>query len=338
MKLSSLGDVVHTLPLIAALRAGLDAETRIDWVVGKAFAPLVEWNPHVSAAHILPSKGPGDLWKMGDLLRDQRYDTVMDAQGLLVSGVIALLSGAKRRIGFDANREGNRFFLTDPDVPNEERQHVVQRLLGFCDTVSVPRPARIERIEYLRDLADVSAMLAPALQGGLPLIGCVVGASVANKAWTAERWVECLRALASMGCRPVLLGAKSEMEAAAMIAQDAADAAPLNLVGQTDLTELAAVLARCAVVIGPDSGPTHLAVAVGTPVVGLYGVTDPAKTGPDWGPAPAIVLDFAQTDAPQELRRPRHPTLPDAIARIPVQAVVDATLQLLQGNTGIGTV
>ncbi len=94
---------------------------------------------------------------------------------------------------------------------------------------------------------------------------------------------------------------------------------------------LAATLAQCAVVVGGDSGPTHLAVAVGTPVVGLYGVTDSARTGPRWGPAPATVLDFNEV-APPHTRRPRHNTVPDALARIPTRATADAVLALLRGG------
>lgn len=102
-----------------------------------------------------------------------------------------------------------------------------------------------------------------------------------------------------------------------------------NLAGKTPLRVLASLLACCDVVVGGDSGPTHLAVAVGTPVVGLYGVTDPVRTGPDWGPAPAVVLDFAEQDAPPAQRRPRHPAVADALARIPPEAVAEATLRLL---------
>lgn len=328
VKLSSLGDVVHALPLVQALRAGLGADAVIGWAVSRAFAPLIEKNPHISWVHVLPSKSVPDLWAFGQELRPYDYDTVMDAQGLFVSGVVTLSTGAFRRVGFDTGREGNRLFLTDPIVPNRERVHVVQRLLGFCEAVNVPRPERIEAQSYLTT-TDVSALLEPATKIAGPVVGCIVGASVANKAWTAERWINCLKLLADGGARPVLLGAKNEMDAAEAIARAAGDTVAANLVGQTNLLELASVLAKCAVVIGPDSGPTHLAVAVGTPVVGLYGVTDPAKTGPDWGPAPAIVLDYAEADAPPETRRPRHPTLTDAIARIPAQAVADAAFRLI---------
>ncbi|MBC7806432.1 MAG: glycosyltransferase family 9 protein [Akkermansiaceae bacterium] len=328
VKLSSLGDVVHALPLAQALRSGLGADTVIAWAVSRAFAPLVENNPYLSWTHVLPSKNARDLWAFGQELRSYDYDTVMDAQGLFVSGAVTLATGAFRRVGFDTGREGNRLFLTDPIVPNRERVHVVDRLLGFCESVNVPRPERIEAQSHLAT-TDVSLLLEPAKSAAGPLVGCIIGASVPEKTWAAERWIACLRMLSEAGMRPILLGAQNEADAANTIARGAGDAVAANLVGQTNLLELASVLAKCAVAIGPDSGPTHLAVAVGTPVVGLYGVTDPAKTGPDWGPAPSIVLDYAEADAPPETRRPRHPTLTDALARIPAQAVADAAFRLI---------
>ncbi len=320
--------MVHALPLAQALRAGLAPDAVIAWAVGESFAPLLEANPYLSWTHVLPSKGPRDLWDFGQVLRPYDYDTALDAQGLFVSGAVTLSSGARRRVGFDGGREGNRFFLTDPIVPNTERIHVVERLLGFCEAVNVPRPAKIEAQTWLAG-ADVSALLEPARRGGAPLVGCVVGASVASKSWTSERWAACVRLLADAGVRPVLLGSPGEAGAAEVVERIAGDATGANLVGKTSLPELASVLAGCAVVVGPDSGATHLAVAVGVPVVGLYGVTDPARTGPDWGPARSIVLDYAIDDAPPETRRPRHPTLPDALARIPPQAVADAVLRLI---------
>ncbi len=325
VKLSSLGDVVHALPLLQALRGGLSPDAVIAWAVAKPFASLLENNPYLSWTHVLPSKSAADVWRFGQELRSHGYETAFDAQGLFVSGAVTLLSGAARRVGFDGNREGNRAFLTDAVVPSRERVHVVQRLLGFCDTLDIPRPARIEPQSYLAG-TDVSALLEPFAGGDAPIVGCVIGASVANKSWTLPQWVRCLVILRRAGCRSVLLGSADEAEAADALRSDNV----LNLAGKTSLPELASVLAKCNVVIGPDSGVTHLAVAVGTPVVGLYGVTDPAKTGVLWGSAPALVLDYAEADAPPALRRARHPTLTDALARIPAQAVADAAMRLIR--------
>jgi heptosyltransferase I len=168
---------------------------------------------------------------------------------------------------------------------------------------------------------------------GKPVIGFVVGASTANKAWPAERWSEAADLLNRQGASIVLLGSSAEVETAHAIRIAPGGAAQIiSLVGKTPLPVLASVLAQCDVVIGGDSGPTHLAVAVGTPVVGLYGVTDPVRTGPQWGSARAIVLDYAETESPAETRRPRHNKLPDALARIPAEAVASAAMSLLDSR------
>jgi len=257
---------------------------------------------------------------------------------LLVSGLVTRLSGAKTRIGYDWGREGNRFFLTHPVVPARPRIHAVERALGFCDALGVPRLAPRPQ-EYLAAAESVQASKLLTGIEGLS-VGCIVGASTPEKAWPSERWAELARLLADEGRNVILLGAKGEAGAAEAIQQQAGGAITRNLVGKTTRArELAAVLARCDAVVGGDSGPTHLAVALGVPVVGLYGVTDPIRTGPQWGPAPSTVLDYVEADAPPESRRPRHPTVAGALARIPAAAVAEAVRGLLTDDAGapVGT-
>lgn len=315
VKLSSLGDVVHTLPLIEALRHGGEPELHLAWAVRKAFAPLVLGNPHLSAVHVLEEKSLGATLAFGKTLKAERFDTALDPQGLFVSGLLTFLSGAPRRIGLDKNREGNKLFLTDASIASTHRAHQVEKLAGFCDALGIPRLA-----------PRVQSYLAGDAPRERTWIGCIIGASTPDKTWPLERWKSLIAALEKQGLTPVLLGGPgAEAEAAAQVAS----AGCVNLAGKTKLPELAKTVAQCAVVIGADTGPLHLAVAVGTPAIGLYGVTDPARTGPSWGPAPAIVLDFVEKEAPPESRRPRHGTIPDALARIPVEAVLEAITRLL---------
>jgi heptosyltransferase-1 len=317
VKLSSLGDVVHALPLLEALRVGLGEAMQISWVVRPKFADLLHGNPHLSQRHLFR----GNLWEITHKLRAERFDVALDTQGLFVSGMVTRLSGARRRIGFDVNREGNRLFLTEAVVPARERQHVVERLMGFCEAMGIPRlPVRVQSYLANGECEAAETLLLPA--HSTPKVGCILGASTLAKAWSPARWAELLRLLERDGLQPVLLGGPGEVALAEQLGSG------LNLVGKTSPRVLASVLARCQVVVGGDSGPTHLAVAVGTPVVGLYGVTDPARTGPQWGVAPSIVLDLAKKDAPPETRRPRHPTLHDAIERIPAEAVLEAVRRL----------
>lgn len=340
VKLSSLGDVVHALPLAEALRAGLGPDAQIAWAVKRRFADLLCGNPHLSAVYELKGSGAGDILAFGKTLRagEQRFDAALDAQGLFVSGAVTRLSGARLRIGLDRNREGNTLFLTHPVVPSRRRAHMVDKVLGFCDALGVPRVAPRPQTYLARsEASQADELLSPARSVSGPIIGFIVGASTADKAWPVERWTQTARLLSDQGARIVLLGGPAEKDAADAILRDAGGAAASNLTGETgSLRTLAAILARCAVVVGGDSGPMHLAVAVGTPVVGLYGVTDPARTGPDWGPSPSVTLDFAEQDAPPEMRRPRHATLADALARIPAQATASAVLSLLAPGNDAG--
>ena len=314
VKLSSLGDVVHTLPLMEALRAGLGPEAHLVWAVRKAFAPLVLGNPHLSKVMVLEEKSLSATLAFGRQLRAERFDTALDPQGLLVSGLLTFLSGAPRRIGLDKNREGNTLFLTEASVASKHRAHQVEKLMGFCDALEIPRLA-----------PRVQTYLAGDAVRDPNRIGCIIGASTPDKTWPHENWRALFKLLEGRGLTPVLFGGPGEeAEAAARLDVKSCE----NLAGKTKLGELGAELARCAVVIGADTGPLHLAVAVGTPVIGLYGVTDPVKTGPTWGPAPALVLDAVEKEAPPESRRPRHGTIPDALARISAASVLEAVEQL----------
>ena len=336
VKLSALGDVACTLPLLEALREGLGPNVFIGWAVKSAFAPLLTGNPHLNQVYQLQSKNVSGLRALGKTLRAADFDTALDAQGLLVSGVLTRTSCAPVRIGLDNNREGNRFFLTKAVVPSRQREHMVSKLLGFCDALNIPRVSPRPQT-YLTRPTEASHNALAYFGAGVtnaPLVGCIVGASTPDKTWPALKWAELVRLLINDGINVLLLGGKNEMEAAQQIQNEIGESRHLrNLAGQTgDLRDLAALLAACDTVIGGDSGPTHLAAAVGTPVVGLYGVTDPVRTGPQWGSAPALVLDFAEADAPPALRRPRHSALPDAISRIPVRAVYDAAVSLISAD------
>ena len=304
VKLSSLGDVVHALPLLESLRAGLGPDVFLGWAVRDAFAPLLFGNPHLSSLYSMQGKSLGAIWALGKTLREAGFDMTLDTQGLLRSGMITRLSGAGRRIGLDLNREGNRLFLTEATVPVTQRIHIVDKLLGFCDVLGVPRlPVRVQTY-----LAEGEKRVATELlhsKDALPLVGCIVGASTPEKTYPAKQWATVANLLGQSGRRVVLIGGPAEKPAADSIVETSGNADNIiNLVGKTPIPVLAAVLAQCGTVIGGDSGPTHLAVAVGARVVGLYGVTDPARTGPQWGAAPAIVLDYAEKDAPPGITPP----------------------------------
>jgi heptosyltransferase I len=326
-KLSSLGDVVHALALVESLRLGLGPQAFIGWAVRQKFAPLLEGNPHISQVYAIEKDS--DILAFGKELKAEKFDVALDTQGLFFSGLVTHLSGAKRRVGFDLGREGNRLFLTEPVVSAKTRRHMVDKLLDFCPALGVPiAPPRSQTylIEGEREAAN-NLLISVRDKLNRRKVGLIIGASTPEKAWPEDKWIGLSNALIANGLVPVLLGGAGEVDIAGRIANQAMGI--LNLVGKTTPRVLASVQAQCSVIVGGDSGPTHLAVSVGVPVVGLYGVTDPVRTGPQWGANQSLVIDLAEADAPPETRRARHTTITDAMSRIPVETVERAIIDLL---------
>jgi lipopolysaccharide heptosyltransferase II len=192
-------------------------------------------------------------------LKGRHFDIAIDLQGLLRSGIISWATRAPRRIGLSDAREGARFFYNE--IVRVPRAHAVDRYLLAaqhlgCDSTPVEFPLGGSR--------------SVTSEG---LIGVNPSARWATKLWGNDKFAELIRRLPSE--RVVLTGSAAEREQIDKIAQGRR-----NLVGQTDLFQLAELYRRCQVVVTNDSGPMHLAAAVGTPVVAIFGPTDPALTGP----------------------------------------------------------
>jgi heptosyltransferase I len=324
IKLSSLGDVVHALALLESLRVGLGKDAFIGWAVRKKFAALLDGNPHLSKAYVL--ENDREILAFGNELKKERFDVALDTQGLFFSGAVTYLSGARRRVGYDLNREGNRLFLTEPTVSAMTRRHMVEKLLDFCPALGLPIVAPRPQTYLIEGEREQASTLLTSVKNARK-VGLIIGASTPEKAWPETHWAGLCERLLVEGYAPVLLGGPGER---VMGERLASNTGVLNLTGQTTPRVLASVQAQCTVIVGGDSGPTHLAVAVGVPVVGLYGVTDPVRTGPQWGAGRSVTIDLAEKDAPPETRRARHTTLTDALSRIPVERVYQAITELGQ--------
>lgn len=284
VKLSSFGDVVQTLPLLHGLRESFPSAT-IAWAVQKTFAPLLQGHPYIDKLHVLASKKLGPCLKLGNDLRNEKYDIVLDAQGLFVSALVARLSNAPTRIGYNWRREANNIFMTDTSVIANDRAHMVEKILRLGDAIGASRFA------FLRDDYLASKPTSNDFAGEHKRVAAlVVGASVPTKTLSPEHWARIAGQLSGDGFTPVLIGGTLEQTVSEKI--QALTAKPvINLVAKTSFTELAGVLAKAAVVVSSDTGALHLAVAVGAPTVGLFGVTDPVGTGNRWGNAAYVTLD-----------------------------------------------
>ncbi|HMQ14712.1 MAG TPA: lipopolysaccharide heptosyltransferase I [Phycisphaerae bacterium] len=330
IKPSSLGDVVHGLPVLAALRAA-HPRAHVAWLVGKAFAPLLENHPLLDEIVIFDRKRLGRLWilpgAMADLLRlvsrlrRARFDIVVDLQGLVRSAFFAWACGAPQRIGFTAARELAWLFYTRRVACPAEIEHAVERNLHLARALGWPAvsprfPLAIteaERRAAQRSLADAGV--------GAPYVAVLPGARWPSKRWPPRRFAELMdRIQSSGGPTCVLLGAPDERPLVAEIVA-ACRTPPANLVGRTTLRELAAVLEGAQRVISQDSGPMHLAAALGRPLVALFGPTNPRRTGPY--SASAQTVTHAVPCAPCYRRRCplRHH---DCLEKLAVQQVIDA--------------
>ena len=292
VKPSSLGDVIHTLPVLHALRKRYP-HARIDWLIGSAFAPILEGNKDVDGLILFDRRrfsrvgvGPGptrDFLGLIGKLRSGRYDVVIDLQGLFRSGFLAWASGAPVRIGFQQAREAAAIFYTHKIPPVRGEQHAVDRYLSVGQLLGfTPDP-----VVFPVALDDETRFQARALlrEHGLPeherFVAISPGARWETKVWPENSFSQLLRLLAEQepSVRCILLGGSEDTPLCDRLAGGAGNGA-LSLAGRTSIRQMAAMLERASAVVCHDSAPMHLAVALGRPLVCLTGPTNPARTGP----------------------------------------------------------
>jgi lipopolysaccharide heptosyltransferase I len=302
IKLSSIGDVVHTLPSLYALRKGFEesgVRAEIDWLVEEAASSILVGHPMIDNLIVVKNRG----WinnrmenvKTARRLGARRYDIVLDFQGLMKSGIWVLLSKGKRRIGFANARELSHVFLNEkvaPEIPSppvDQELHAVDRYLMLArhavgvkadpdSAVEFPMPEMAPHIARVGRLFKKYGFAAgPKAKG---FFAIVPHARWQTKLWGDDPFVELAKsAIALYDMDAVLIGGPMDRGALEKMRQRIGERA-INLAGETDLAELAALFSKADFVVTVDSGPMHIAAAVGTPVVALFGPTSPERTGP----------------------------------------------------------
>jgi heptosyltransferase-1 len=288
IRLGALGDIVHAIPVAAALRRGFPL-ARIDWLVSGKHREALDLVPVIDRRLAINDRGDaaGGLSLISAIreLRRTRYDVAIDLQGLVKSALLARLSGAPRVIGFSARyaRESlARVFYHEAYDPGRgglydprETRHVVDINLGLLERLGV----RAGRPEFPIDAVDsaVARRVADRTDGRYALLN--PGAAWPNKRWPPQRLGAVAAALRTRhGLASVVLWGPGE-EALAREAADASGGAAF-VADRTTIADLVALARGAAVMVSGDTGPTHLATAVGTPLVGIYGPTRPARNGP----------------------------------------------------------
>ncbi|MBA4372805.1 MAG: glycosyltransferase family 9 protein [Thermodesulfovibrio sp.] len=281
VKPSSLGDVVHSLPFLNSLHACFPAAA-IDWVIARGLEGLLEGHPMLDRLIIIDkdrwrqiSRAADTLGELKDLfstLKARRYDLVVDLQGLLRSGLISRATNARMRVGFSEAREGSRYFYTRTvrggrDVHAVDRYLKISAALG-CDTKDIvfplpPSTGIAEKVKEVRNSLGDYMVLVP-------------GARWDTKIWPPASF----GTLASMlPLKSVVIGGNGDRERAGEIVRLSGGRA-VSVAGETSLPELVELMRTARAVVTNDSGPMHIAAALGIPVVAIFGPTSPVRTGP----------------------------------------------------------
>jgi lipopolysaccharide heptosyltransferase I len=291
IKPSSMGDIVQALPVLTALKEA-HPEAHVTWLVARPFAGILEGHPRLDEvlafdrhrfAHIgrnLPITG-----EFLEFLRDLRrrgFSLVIDLQGLFRSGLFALASGAQTRVGFRAARELAPLFYTNlVSLPRKE-MHAVDRYLAVAQYLGIAMPKATDHLPVPAEAraAARQRLAAAGLAPAEPFVVVCAHARWETKQWPPERFALVLdRVWAEAGARAVLVGGGPAVPIGRTIGAAMAER-PIDLTDKTTLKELVAVIAEARAMLTNDSGPMHVAAAVGTPVVAIFGPTNPARTGP----------------------------------------------------------
>ena len=301
VRLGALGDIVHALPVASALRDAFP-DARIDWVVDERHREVLDLVPVIDRRIVFRS-GSVPAWRGAvEVVRELRrggYDVAIDVQGLVKSAFLARASRAGRVVGFPTARlreRAARLFYTETHDPGPTR-HVIEKNLGLVAPLGVASPVSHD----MRFPIEARPSTAPAIvrrqlglgeRAGFALMN--PGAAWPNKRWPPERlgavalWLHRHHALPSA----VLWGPGDETLAAEVVS---ASAGAAHLAPRTSLADLVALARAATLMVSGDTGPLHLAAAVGTPVVGIYGPTHEVRNGP-WSSDDLTVSRFGQCE------------------------------------------
>jgi lipopolysaccharide heptosyltransferase I len=287
VRLGALGDIVHALPVLASLRRQWPAAA-IDWLVERRHAPLLELAPDVTTRVVFDRDrmwGEHGWVRTLRALRRRQYDLVLDVQGLLKSAVLARGTGATAVYGFARGHARERLAAALYTMPVDPRgaRHVVHRNLAIARAAGAA-----PRLEFPLRRPVPGARVAEAIaEAHGPFVLLNPGGGWPNKQWPAERFgVLAARVRRAVGWPVLVLWGPGEPALAEKVVAAASGTA--QMAPETSLHDLVALIAAAGLVVAGDTGPLHIAAALGVPVVGIFGPTDPARNGP-WSPADAVV-------------------------------------------------
>jgi lipopolysaccharide heptosyltransferase I len=331
VRVSAIGDIIHGVPVLCALRAALPAAF-IAWIVEGRMGELLEGHPALDELITVRRrwwKSPLQVWQMRNRLRERQFDTTIDLQCLSKSSITAWLSGARRRIGKAGadGRELSRWF--NNELVEARGSHVIEHYLDMLRPLGIHSPAvRFDLPERAADSRTIEKFLLTSGLAGRRFAVLNPGAGWPSKIWPAVRYAGLARNLGQTHGVPsvAVWGTPEEKPLAERIVENGARHA--IVAPPTTLRELAALCRRAALFVGSDTGPMHLAVAVGTPTISLHG---PSLA--DWCGAYGSQNIRLQVRYESGSALERRKADDSAMREITVKMVAEACDRLLAGQT-----
>lgn len=298
VRLSALGDIVHALPVLATIKKARP-DAQVDWLVEENYASILALAAGLNRRVIVRAKtgsetsgavsfsSGGGYLRAARYLRAQRYDLALDLQGLVKSAVWARVSGARRVVGFDRAhlREALAASFYSESVVPDGNGHVIHKNLSILSALNITPDAVELPLTPQAGAETLAAIDAAGGKGSYIVLN--PGAAWPNKQWPPDRFGALAAALRDRaGLRSLVTWGPSERDLAGSIVEASAGAA--TAAPATSVSDLGVLLREAALVVSGDTGPLHIAAAMGTPLVGLYGPTRPERNGP-WDPDDVVI-------------------------------------------------
>lgn len=341
LRLSAIGDTCHVVPIIRTLQQAWPG-TQLTWVIGRTESRLMSLIEGVELITVDKTAGLAALRSLGERLRGRQFDVLLHMQVAFRSSLLAREIRAPVRIGFDRARARElQWLFTNHRIAPRTREHVLDSFFGFTAALGIQERILRWDIPLPPDALAYASGLIPDSRPTLVISPC---SSHSLRNWPVERYAAVADyAVRRHGMRVILAGGPSELEretAAAIERQLDPAIRPVNQVGRDTLPKLLALLARSTALLAPDSGPVHMATMAGTPVIGLYAATNPARSGPylsrQWcvdAYAQAALKFCGRT--PEELAWTRKIEKPGVMELIEVSQVTEKIDELIAGSPGL---
>ncbi len=277
LRLSAIGDVCHAISVVQAIQSHWP-ETKITWVCGKIEAQLLADLPNIRIVIFDKKQGFSGMKKLWRTLGTEHFDALIHMQAALRASVLSWGIKARYKVGFGKNRtKEGQWWFTNRHLPETKAFHVLDNFAEFARYLGVP----FDKPSWNIPVSEQDHEFATTALNGKPTLVISPAASKDSRNWLTERYAEIADYAVNNGMQVVLCGSPAEREV--KLGQEIiklCNQPIINLIGQTSLKQLTAVLKQANVVLAPDSGPAHLATTQHTPVVGLYAHSNPRRTGP----------------------------------------------------------